>query len=256
MPFLLGKNGAIPVAPVNTYIENAVARRSVMVPAKPLLTMMAEHPPRQSAQQPLSAQAPASRCTDQTPRARLTSPSARALRRRAPSPRSPSRPHSRAHRKLFLSATDQRSAWSRLVHDRNNDHLTCSPVLPASTALRRNKQFKEALDYANQAVAVVGRGHDDGSGSNAAYGVRAQAEAELGDLIGASDDLSKAENFERAAIAEMGKTNADLVQHEYVPVLKDQLNFHAQILLGARKDRRLERGGNFHSQLCFVWRHG
>jgi len=24
MPFLLGKNGAIPVAPVNTYIENAL----------------------------------------------------------------------------------------------------------------------------------------------------------------------------------------------------------------------------------------
>jgi len=26
MPFLLGKNGAIPVAPVNTYIENALAK--------------------------------------------------------------------------------------------------------------------------------------------------------------------------------------------------------------------------------------
>ena len=35
-------------------------------------------------------------------------------------------------------------------------------------------------------------------------GVRAQAEAQLGDLAAASDDLNKAEDFERRAIAEMG----------------------------------------------------
>ena len=48
----------------------------------------------------------------------------------------------------------------------------------ASTALRRDKQLGAALDYANKAVSVVKQGHDDGSGSSAAYGVRAQAEAQ------------------------------------------------------------------------------
>src|ERR1039458_8703447 len=62
----------------------------------------------------------------------------------------------------------------------------------ASTALRRDKQVAAALDYANKAVSVVKQGHDDGSGSSAAYGVRAQAEAHLGCLVAASDDLTKA----------------------------------------------------------------
>jgi len=100
----------------------------------------------------------------------------------------------------------------------------------ASTALRRDKRLGEALDYANKAVSVVEQGHDDGSGSSAAYGVRAQAEAGLGDLAAASSDLDKAEDFERTAIAELSKDAPDLVKHEYVPALKGMLNFHAQIL--------------------------
>ena len=100
----------------------------------------------------------------------------------------------------------------------------------ASTALRRDKQLGAALDYANKAVSVVKQGHDDGSGSSAAYGVRAQAEAQLGDLADASDDLNKAEDFERQAIAKIGEMNADFVKRQYVPVLKGLLNFHAQVL--------------------------
>ena len=110
----------------------------------------------------------------------------------------------------------------------------------ASTALRRDNRLGEALDYANKAVAVVGQGHDDGSGSSAAYSVRAQAEAQHGDLTAASDDLTKAEDFERSAIAEMNKMDPEFVKHAYVPTLKGLLNFHAQVLSALGKPEASE----------------
>jgi len=106
--------------------------------------------------------------------------------------------------------------------------------------MRRAKHYDTALDFANKAVSVVEQGHDDGSGSSAAYGVRAQAEAQLGDLAAASDDLNKAEDFERRAIAEMGPMNADFVKRQYVPVLKGLLNFHAQVLSALGKQNESE----------------
>jgi len=108
----------------------------------------------------------------------------------------------------------------------------------ASTALRRNKQLPESLDYANKAVAVVEQGHDDGSGSSAAYATRAQVYAQLGDLNKASDDLVRAEQFERDAIAKMLPLDKPFVQHQYVPALKSLLNFHSQVLaaLGNQKE--------------------
>ena len=106
-----------------------------------------------------------------------------------------------------------------------------SAFVYASTALLRDKQLKAALDYANKAVAVVNQGHDDGSGSSAAFSVRAQAEVLLGDLASASSDLDKSEGFERSAITNMNKMGAsELVKHAYVPALKDLLQFHAQVL--------------------------
>jgi hypothetical protein len=105
-----------------------------------------------------------------------------------------------------------------------------SAFVYASTALLRDKQLKVALDYANKAVAVVDQGHDDGSGSSAAFSVRAQAEALLGDLPSASADLTKSEGFERSAIASMNKMDPDFVKHAYVPTLKGLLKFHAQVL--------------------------
>lgn len=105
-----------------------------------------------------------------------------------------------------------------------------STFVYASTALRRDKQLRDALEYGNKAVAVVQQGHDDGSGSSAAYGVRAQAEAELGDLNTASDDLEKAEAFERSAITEMNKMDSKFVKHAYIPTLRGLLSYHAQVL--------------------------
>lgn len=105
-----------------------------------------------------------------------------------------------------------------------------SAFVYAATALRRNHQMKESLSFADKAVAVVAQGHDDGSGSSAAYSTRAQVLAEMGDLSHASEDLTKAEEFEREAITKMMPLDEAFTKHQYVPELKAMLNFHAQIL--------------------------
>jgi hypothetical protein len=66
-----------------------------------------------------------------------------------------------------------------------------------TTSLIQAKSFQDAIRVGNKAVAVVQQGHDDASGSSAAYGVLGQAEAFAGDLPSADRDLEKAENYER-----------------------------------------------------------
>lgn len=51
------------------------------------------------------------------------------------------------------------------------------------------------MTVGDKAVAVVLLGHDDGSGSSAAYSVRGQAKTGAGDPAGADQDLEKAENI-------------------------------------------------------------
>lgn len=105
-----------------------------------------------------------------------------------------------------------------------------SAYVYAASAYLRDKQFDQALFYAEKAVAVVLQGHDDGSGSDAAYAVRAQSEAAIGNLAKADTDLTTAEDFERKAIQNLTKDAPQLVEHEYVPALKNQLLFHARVL--------------------------
>ena len=64
-----------------------------------------------------------------------------------------------------------------------------------------NKDFAAALLYGGKAVDIVKLGHDDNSGSNAAYGVRGMVEGNSGDLAAADQDLTVAEDFERKGIA-------------------------------------------------------
>lgn len=52
-------------------------------------------------------------------------------------------------------------------------------------ALIQGRQTADAVTVGNKAVAVVLLGHDDGSGSSAAYSVRAQSDAMAGDLASA-----------------------------------------------------------------------
>jgi TonB family protein len=105
----------------------------------------------------------------------------------------------------------------------------------AATAYLNDNQLKIALDYADKAVKVVQQGHDDGSGSNAAYYIRGQIEAALGDLRAADRDLDTAEDFERAAIEKMMPMDAEFTKHQYVPTLKGLLTFHARLLTAMGK---------------------
>jgi hypothetical protein len=66
-----------------------------------------------------------------------------------------------------------------------------------TTSLIHAKKYQDAVQAGDKAVAVVQLGHDDASGSSAAYGVRGQAEAFAGDLASANRDLEKAESHER-----------------------------------------------------------
>lgn len=94
-------------------------------------------------------------------------------------------------------------------------------------ALVQARRSQDALTVGDKAVAVVMLGHDDGSGSSAAYYVRAQAKVIGGDLAGADQDLEKAETYERNALS--GPAGQSL-NAEYTKVLKGLLSFHAQVL--------------------------
>jgi hypothetical protein len=99
-------------------------------------------------------------------------------------------------------------------------------------ALIQGKKAQDAVVAGDKAVAVVLLGHDDGSGSSAAYGVRGQAKAFAGDLIGADQDLNQAEEYERNALS--GPAGQSL-NGEYTKTLKGLLNFHAQVLTALGK---------------------
>jgi TonB family protein len=102
-----------------------------------------------------------------------------------------------------------------------------------ATALMRNHNLDEAVIYGGKAVGVVEQGHDDGSGSSAAYAVRGQAEALTGDLARADADLTKAEDFERSTLStpvtQPGHANSKAA-------LRSLLSFHADVLKAMGKD--------------------
>ena len=101
-----------------------------------------------------------------------------------------------------------------------------------TTSLIQAKQFQGAIRVGDKAVAVVQLGHDDASGSSAAYGVRGQAEAFAGDLVSADGDLEKAENFERDGL---NSPAGHELSFEYSKTLKGLLMFHAQVLTAMGK---------------------
>ena len=90
-----------------------------------------------------------------------------------------------------------------------------------------NNEARPALECAEKAVAVVvAQGHDDGSSSSAAYGLRAQAKAMTGDLSGADKDLDEAENFERALLGQLAGRQ---MSASYTHNLRALLEFHARV---------------------------
>lgn len=100
----------------------------------------------------------------------------------------------------------------------------------ASTAFRRNKQYTEAVDYASQSVAAAEKVAGDPTAIAGSLDARAQAEALLGNLQAASDDLTRAEDLTRAALArQTAAGNLQLVKL-LLPSTKARLSFHAQLL--------------------------
>ena len=108
-----------------------------------------------------------------------------------------------------------------------------------TTSLIQAKQFQDAVRAGDKAVAVVQLGHDDASGSSAAYGVRGQAKAFSGDLTSADRDLEQAENYERDGL---NSPAGHELSFEYSKTLKGLLMFHAQVLTAmGRQDEATRR---------------
>ncbi len=101
-----------------------------------------------------------------------------------------------------------------------------------TTSLIQAQKFQDAIQAGDKAVAVVQLGHDDASGSSAAYGVRGQAEAFAGDLASADRDLEKAEDYERDGL---NSPAGHELSFEYSRTLKGLLMFHAQVLTAMGK---------------------
>lgn len=86
----------------------------------------------------------------------------------------------------------------------------------AATAYGNIRDLQTALHYADKAAEVTKFGHDDDSGSEAAYSIRGQIRAFSGDMEGGDKDISFAEDFCRR-----GKLYG---------ALKHDLQFHAELL--------------------------
>jgi TonB family protein len=104
-----------------------------------------------------------------------------------------------------------------------------SAFVYAATAYADVGDLQSALPWAAKAVQIVGLGHDDDSGSNAAFSAKGTIEGLLGDLPSADRDLAAAEEFSRKGIARVEK-EAPNQREEYVrPYVRD-LRFHAKVL--------------------------
>lgn len=100
----------------------------------------------------------------------------------------------------------------------------------AATALGSAANPTEALVYANRAVDEVKLGHDDASGSSAAYWARGMVEASMGDLTAADQDLTTAEDFERKGVLWAKGVSAGFVK-DYQSALAQDLRLHADVLM-------------------------
>ena len=107
-----------------------------------------------------------------------------------------------------------------------------------ATALMRDNRATEALPYAEKAVATADLGFDDISGKAAAYGVRGQARGLTGDLHGADQDLTKAEDLERATFEVPRKPEQKVFDTH---ALKSMLGFHAEVLTAMGKKSDAEK---------------
>jgi TonB family protein len=110
----------------------------------------------------------------------------------------------------------------------------------AAWALLHNGDLQTALTYAEKAVDVVKLGHDDNSGSNAAYGIKGIVEGKLGNLIAADQDLTVAEDYERKGIA-WAESEKLTLGNDYKRAIVQDLRFHAQVLQGLSRPEEAQK---------------
>jgi tetratricopeptide (TPR) repeat protein len=119
-------------------------------------------------------------------------------------------------------------AADKLTTMGNNKNRVAAYTNYASTLILENRS-KEALAYAQKAVAACDLGFIDISDKAVAYSLRGQVFGLTGDPHGADNDLAKAEELERATL-EVPRTPE---QRKFDSgVLRSVLTFHAQILEG------------------------
>lgn len=115
-----------------------------------------------------------------------------------------------------------------------------SAFVYAATAIANTGKLSDALTYAEKAVEVVKLGHDDNSGSGAAYSTLGQLQGLMGSFAAADEDLVIAENYERKGIL-WAKANASSLVPEYENALRRDLRFHALVL--QRMNRSVDAQG-------------
>ncbi len=104
-----------------------------------------------------------------------------------------------------------------------------SAFVYAATACANNRDLANALAWADKAVELVKLGHDDNSGSSAAYSVKGTIEGMAGDLASSDRDLSEAEDFGRKAV-EWARQSQFEHGNYYERDLARNLQFHAKVL--------------------------
>jgi TonB family protein len=104
-----------------------------------------------------------------------------------------------------------------------------SAFVYAATACANNRDLAAGLVWAQKAVETVKQGHDDNSGSNAAYSTKGTIEGMMGNLKDADSDLTVAEDFGRKGIDWAAKEAQEL-QSVYTRSFVRDLQFHAKVL--------------------------
>jgi hypothetical protein len=128
-------------------------------------------------------------------------------------------------------------AADKLTTTVNNKNRVDAYTYYASALILANRS-KEALAYAQKAVASCDIGFIDVSDKAVAYGLRGQVSGVTGDPHGADNDLSKAEELERATL-EVPRTPE---QRKFDSgVLRSVLTFHAQVLVGLGKTAEADK---------------
>jgi TonB family protein len=115
-----------------------------------------------------------------------------------------------------------------------------SAFVYTATACANNRDLQTALAWAEKAVDIVKLGHDDNSGSHAAYSTLGTIEGMLGDLNASDRDLNTAEDFGRKGIA-WAEKEAPVLGTEYTRSFLRDLRFHAQVLQALGKQDEAQK---------------